>query len=66
MSSELSWWYPDQTVCVLVAAGLESEQASRFGFCPIRNGIAAVQDLTTRTAPDAGAHNSAGVTLTGG
>jgi hypothetical protein len=66
-SNEMSWWFPGQTICVLVAAGLESERASGFGFCPVRNGIAAVKDLmTVRTAPDAGAHNSAGVTLTGG
>jgi hypothetical protein len=64
-SGELSWWHPGQTICVLAAAGLESERARGFGFRPVRNGIAAVQDLST-TAPDAGAHNSAGAILTGG
>jgi hypothetical protein len=32
MSSDLSWWFPGQTICVLVAAGLESERARGFGF----------------------------------
>ena len=63
-NNDLSWWDPGQTICVLAAAGLESEQASRFGFRPVSGRIAGVQDLTTvRKAPDAGAHNSAGVTL---
>jgi hypothetical protein len=34
-----------KTVCVLAAAGLESERASRFGFRPVRGGIAGMQDL---------------------
>ena len=60
MNSELSWWYPGQTICVLVAAGLEPERSSGFGFRPVRSGIAGVQDLTiARMAP-------AGAALTGG
>jgi hypothetical protein len=60
MNSELSWWYPGQAICVLVAAGLESEQASGFGFRPVCRGIATVQDPTiVRMAP-------AGAALMGG
>jgi hypothetical protein len=59
MNGEMSWWYPGQTICV-VAAGLEPERARGFGFRPVRNGIAGVQDLTiARMAP-------AGAALTGG
>ena len=59
-SNEMSWWDPGQTICVLAAAGLESERASRFGFRPVCGGIAGVQDLTiARMAP-------AGAALTGG
>jgi hypothetical protein len=51
-NNDLSWWDPGQTICVLAAAGLESEQASRFGFRPACSGIAGVQDLTiARMAP---------------
>ena len=48
-NNDLSWWDPGQTICVLAAAGLESERASGFGFRPVCSGIAG--------------HNSAGVTL---
>ena len=59
-NNDLSWWDPGQTICVLAAAGLESERASRFGFRPVRSGIAGVQDLTiARMAP-------ASAALTGG
>ena len=51
-NNDLSWWDPGQTICVLAAAGLESERASGFGFRPVRSGIAGVQDLTiARMAP---------------
>jgi hypothetical protein len=58
-NNDLSWWL-GQTICVLAAAGLESKRVSRFGFRPVRSGIAGVQDLTiARMAP-------AGAALTGG
>jgi hypothetical protein len=48
----LSWWDPGQTICVLVAAGLEPAQASGVGFRPVRSGIAGAQSFTTfRMAP---------------
>jgi hypothetical protein len=59
-NNDLSWWFPGQTICVLAAAGLAPERASRFGFRPVCSGIAGVQDRTTvRMAP-------AGAALTGG
>jgi hypothetical protein len=59
-SGELSWWFPGQTICVLVAAGLEPDRASGFGFRPVRKGIAGVQDFALVCMAPAGA------VLTGG
>jgi hypothetical protein len=57
-SGELSWWFPGQTICVLVAAGLDPHRASGFGFLPVRGGVAGVQD-SLRMVP-------AGAALIGG
>jgi hypothetical protein len=54
-NNDLSWWDPGQTICVLAAAGLESERASRFGFRPVRSGIAGLQDFTIARVAPAGA-----------
>ena len=59
-NNDLSWWDPGQTVCVLAAAGLESGRASRFGFRPVRSGIAGVQDLTIARMAPAGAAPAGG------
>jgi hypothetical protein len=48
MNSDLSWWFPGSTACILLAAGLESERASRFGFRPVRSGIAGVKTSRLR------------------
>ena len=55
MNNDLSWWDPGQTICVLAAAGLESERASRFGFRPVRSGSAVAQDFSTLRMVPAGA-----------
>jgi hypothetical protein len=62
-NSELSWWDPGQTICVLAATGLESERASRLGFRPVRNGVGTMQDFATVRAILDAAHNSAGAAL---
>jgi hypothetical protein len=61
-NNDLSWWDPGQTICVLAAAGLKSERASRFGFRPVRNGIAGVQDPAIARMAPAGAAAAGGWT----